>query len=621
MKLTSIGQKVVLFVFVLLLAVGLILGSVSYITSTNVVTQEVEYGMNMLAGESAEMVDSLVRSELAVLETLAERSEIRSMDWDQQQPVLLQERERLEVADLGIGVVYPDRTALFADGDQVSLRGEEYVEQAFEGQSAVSDPVHSEIEDQMEMMFAVPIGNNEGVLLARADGFYLTEMLADKGFGESGYSFMINNDGNTIAHPDEQHVINATNMMEEAEDSPELRELAAVFEKMADRQTGVDHYYFDGVDRIMAYTPVEGTSWSLAVGSYEDEVLAGVFGLRNILIILTSGLIVVGLTGAFLIGRKIAIPIKVVSSFADKMAAGDFSFALDNSVLGRRDEVGSLAQSFRAMQDSLREMFSVVKESADKVNSSGETLASSSEEMNASLEEVSASANEFSSSAQELNESAEEMQRLGDQISEKAQNSSESVDSAVNQMQEISNSVSTLKSDFSTLNEQAENISKIVDAIKEIAEQTNMLALNAAIEAARAGEYGKGFAVVADEVRKLAEQSSNSAEEIIGIVEGIQTQSKNVAEKMEESVETVESGRQAVSSTGKNLHSIIDEIQKLVDTIAQVSSSAQEISSGSQEVSAAVEEQTATMNDIANSATELQTLVNDLNEAVNKFSF
>ena len=619
--MASIGKKIVLFVFLLLLAVSFILGGVSYTTSTNVVTEEVEYGMNMLAEESAEMVNHLVRSELAVLETLAQRSEIRSMDWDQQLPALLQERERLEVADLGIGVVYPDRTALFADGERVNLRGEDYIEQAFEGQPAVSDPVHSEIEDQMEMMFAVPIGNSEGVLLARADGFYLTEMLADKGFGESGYSFMLNNDGDTIAHPDEQHVINATNMMEEAENTPELEELAAVFEKMADRQTGLDHYYFDGANRIMAYTPVEGTNWSLAVGSYEGEVLAGVFELRNILVILTAGLIIGGLIGAFLIGRKIVRPIKAVSSFADKMATGDFSFVMDNSVLGQRDEVGSLAQSFSSMQESMREMFSVVKESADKVNSSGESLASSSEEMNASLEEVSASANEFSSSAQELNESAEEMQKLGTQISEKAQNSSESVDSAINQMQEISNSVSTLKNDFSTLDEQAENIGKIVDAIKEIAEQTNMLALNAAIEAARAGEHGKGFAVVADEVRKLAEQSSNSAEDIIGIVEGIQTQSKNVAEKMEESVETVESGREAVSSTGENLHSIIGEIQKLVDRIEQVSSSAQEISSGSQEVSAAVEEQTATMNEVANSATELQNLVNDLNEAINKFNF
>lgn len=76
-------------------------------------------------------------------------------------------------------------------------------------------------------------------------------------------------------------------------------------------------------------------------------------------------------------------------------------------------------------------------------------------------------------------------------------------------------------------------IGDIVCSISGIAGQTNLLALNAAIEAARAGEAGRGFAVVASEVRELASRSSESADQIGGLVQATRTRIDQLADSLE----------------------------------------------------------------------------------------
>lgn len=51
--------------------------------------------------------------------------------------------------------------------------------------------------------------------------------------------------------------------------------------------------------------------------------------------------------------------------------------------------------------------------------------------------------------------------------------------------------------------------------IENIARGTKILAINASVEAAQAGEYGRTFAVVADAIQTVAQQSHNTAIEII----------------------------------------------------------------------------------------------------------
>ena len=624
LQFKSIGQRIAAFVIAILLVVCAGLGIISYTRSSGAVVNEVERSLVQLAEECAAKIESELERKLDVFRVLANLEVICSPETELEEKLSVLRREAQRNDSLNIAFSYSNGAAITVDYVEMQIGDREYFQKAMQGEANMSDPIISREDGTMVMVNIAPVyygSRITGAVFGTNDAAFLTDFTDQMGFGERGYAFITNSTGLLIAHENRDFIYDQVDFREMAKTDPDYEELARLIDKMVAGEKGVESYYFQGEKRYMAYQPIGNTGWSLAVGSFENEILAGVRQLRNVIMAVSLGALVLGVLLALWLGRAISSPIKDASTFADNMSYGDFSNELPSSVLNMKDEIGILARSFDRMQKSLREMLSKVKAGSVKVHQSSESLAASSEEMSASLEEVASSANEFSSGASNLSEGANEMHKMGIQISERAQDGYGAVEKAVSQMGDISENVANLKENVSSLNAQVENIGSIVGTIKGIAEQTNLLALNAAIEAARAGEQGRGFAVVAEEVRKLAEQSASSAEEITKIITSIQYESRNVAEQMSESVKSVENGTEAVFYAGDILKQIIDQIQGIVGRIEQVASVAQEIGAGSEEVSAAVEEQTATMNEIANSASDLQGLVDELNNAIAAFKF
>ncbi len=180
------------------------------------------------------------------------------------------------------------------------------------------------------------------------------------------------------------------------------------------------------------------------------------------------------------------------------------------------------------------------------------------------VQTVAAAAEEFQSSVQEISQSMNVSRTEVKKAMEEAQAADEST-------QQLSSA--------------AQEMNSIVEVIQAIASQINLLALNATIEAARAGEAGKGFAVVASEVKNLATQVAKATENISTEINGMQSISGDVVERL------------------NRIKSAIEEVEGSVSGVAgaveEQTATTREISVGMQTASAAVSEVNTTLDSIS----------------------
>ncbi|MDO7787799.1 methyl-accepting chemotaxis protein [Desulforamulus aquiferis] len=324
-----------------------------------------------------------------------------------------------------------------------------------------------------------------------------------------------------------------------------------------------------------------------------------------------------GISAAYFISRSITTPLKNIEKNANMLAAGDLTVE-DIRVKGK-NEISSLADSFNSMKNNLNAAIGHLAVTAREISETSSGLASQAEQTSAAATENAATVEEIATTIDQVAQDSNNVSSVSTGISQKAMKGNEGIEQLNKQITIISTSSEKASGVIENLSQTLNKVGQIVNLITGIADQTNLLALNAAIEAARAGEQGRGFAVVAEEVRKLAEQSSNAAKQITGLIQNVQTESQLAVETMNQGNHEVTLGVQVANEVGEILTGILSEIGGLSEKIHDVAAASEQVSAGVENVASSTEEQTAAMQEVSASTENLKKMASDIDQLVNKF--
>ena len=315
--------------------------------------------------------------------------------------------------------------------------------------------------------------------------------------------------------------------------------------------------------------------------------------------------------------KQVEQVIKEISEAMAKLSNGDFSVRVDI----REGEYEELYKNFNAMVVKLREILDKTYTSSSDLTDKAIVLTDISYGMEESIGKlyehintISTSAEEFSMIVQQNAGNIMEAKGLVEQMYSTFNESNQTMEELIKGMKNIYNSVQNYSEVIKQLSKSVERIGEITGTINSIAEQTSLLSLNAAIEAARAGEAGRGFAVVADEVRKLAERTSESAKDIIDIIEGIGESTSRAVDLISQILEAVHKGMEVSDKASDDISQLAERIKDVEARISALATAGEEETSTANQLTQSVMEVSRVADENKRIAKELKDIARDTME-------
>jgi len=341
--------------------------------------------LNSLVGETeanAAFLKSKLDLHTEVLAEIANRIRVRTMDWSIVQPALKADVARIGALDLAM--IDSGGVARYVLSDTtINVRDRAYFHKAMAGEKSV-EMVISRVTGKVVTVFAVPIRKTEymdspviGVLLARKDGAQtLSNLVAElKTPYESGYAFLINEQGNMIAHRNQELIDRQFNPVIEAVKDTSLKSFAGMVAAAFKEKNGRTEYHYNGKNLIGAYSKVPGFHWVLFLSIEKYEIENKLSQISMAIVLIGFICLIAGIIAAVGVGKSIAKPVisMVKASKNITQGEGDLTQSIPVHFEG---EMGDLARYFNKLIATLRVPISDAKSTVDNLSTVSEELSS-----------------------------------------------------------------------------------------------------------------------------------------------------------------------------------------------------------------------------------------------------
>lgn len=399
---------------------------------------------------------------------------------------------------------------------------------------------------------------------------------------ESAYTYVVDNHGTILYHPDSGKVGGMS----------ENEALLEVLENLGNadsKKTGTISYVYNGVKKHAAYYVGEEQHYVAVFTADDREILTNTKRNLNIMVISAGVLILFFSALAFIISKLIVKPLKKMVKVIEALSKGNTDVNTDvRTVVTESRNIRDSATDFKgALREALgavKNASLVLKDSIDDVRAKTVDNTDKVNQINTAISEISQTSQNVAQNAQDITEqtitlsdkidilfkNVAELDKSAGLIKTNNENAAAQMSIVMAAAQSSVDAVDGIAEKIQETNLAIDEISKCVSVIEEISSQTNLLSLNASIEAARAGEAGKGFAVVAEEIRHLSDSTAESAQEIKQIIEKVVKLSEVTVDYANKVVRTTEEEQQNISDTQQQFAILSDAVTNSLDNIYDI---------------------------------------------------
>lgn len=379
----SLKAKLVLLLFGLNMSVILLVGIFSYNSTRTALINQLDDNLTVISRQTAENVDRFLAERMSDTRAIALHYSLFNLK------TTTSSQNTVLARYLGIYPYY-EHISIINISDVRAPAGQEepWYLPAMRGQVTCSDIYMSPLTDRPTLSFAAPVKDETGkvvsIMTTNLKISYLWDIV-DKVGNEnkknrlSGYAFMLNRKGIIIGHPNRSKIL--TEDLSKNTDAG----LRATVANMMKGSSGTSTYWYEGLDKFVAYAPCTGfgdfagNGWSIGVTYPVVEQFAPLKRLVHTYLMIFMATSILMLLISTQLANYLVKPILALKRGAGKVGGGDFGMRID---VASSDELGELAGSFNEMAGTLHAREEQIMEYT-------RTLTGINSELNTKQEEIS----------------------------------------------------------------------------------------------------------------------------------------------------------------------------------------------------------------------------------------